>query len=84
MGLLRRDSARPTLRSRRMRCAVAGSGLVPNSSRSPPAQKARLLAAAQLHPGDAGVRRGQGECFDELVAHQRVQRVQTLGPGERD
>ena len=31
----------PTLRSSRTRCAVAGSDLVPNSSRSPPAQNAR-------------------------------------------
>ncbi len=32
-------STRPALRCSRTRCAVAGSGRVPNSSRSPPLQK---------------------------------------------
>ena len=41
VGLARRATTRATLRSSRMRWAEAGSDRVPNSFRSPPAQKAR-------------------------------------------
>ena len=66
-----------------MRWAEAGSDRVPNSFRSPPAQKARPSPRTSTL-GDAGVGRGHGERLDQLVAHAGVERIQAVRPGQGD
>ena len=73
----------PALWSIRTRCAVAGSGREPNSSRSPPAQNAGP-SPREVDLRDRVVDRGELERVDELVAHRGVEGVADLGAGQGD
>ena len=78
-----RASSAAALRVERIACAVAGSGSVPNSSRSPPLQK--LGPAPREHdPPEARVLDHERERLAERVAHLRREGVALVGPVQRE
>ena len=65
-----------------MRCAEAGSDVVPYSVRLPPLQNATLTN--EFNPSYGVVDDPDPERFHQCIAHRCVQLVVTVAPGESD